>query len=353
MIDTFGWSAVLQMSFAAHFATGLEPARVIAFHRERWVVVSADGERDARLSGKFILQAKEGDYPVVGDWVGLDLTNGMISGVLPRSSAFRRRAAGGVGTQTLCANVEVGLLVMSLNGDLNPRRLERYLAMTRDSGARPVVVLTKVDLEGAEQACAQLATEIADVPLVALSAMTGAGIDLLWPHLRPAQTAVLLGSSGAGKSTLLNRLLGYEAMATGDIRAQDDRGRHTTRHRAMFRLANGALLIDTPGMRELGLVGESQSLANDFGDVTAALGQCRFSDCGHTTEPGCGLQLALTNGELSEERWQAYLKLKREQEFEARRVDKVLAAGNRKRWKRLTKDMRARSKHKEGGGDRE
>jgi ribosome biogenesis GTPase len=242
---------------------------------------------------------------------------------------------------------------MSLNGDLNPRRLERYLAMTRDSGARPVVVLTKVDLEGAQQAGAQLTAEIADVPLVALSAKTGAGIDLLWTHLHTAQTAVLLGSSGAGKSTLLNRLLGYEAMASGDIRAQDERGRHTTRHRAMFRLANGALLIDTPGMRELGLVGESQSLTNDFGDVTAALGQCRFSDCGHTTEPGCGIQLALLNGGLSEERWQSYLKLKREQEFEARRMDKVLAAGDRKRWKRLTKDMRARSKHKENRGDRE
>lgn len=351
MIDAFGWSSTLQSSFSSHFAPGVDPARVIAFHRDRWVVMGPHGERDTRLSGKFIHQAKEGEYPVVGDWVGLDPTLGMIVGVLPRSSAFRRRAAGSVGTQTLCANVEVGLLVMSLNGDLNPRRLERYLAMTRDSGAQPVVVLTKVDLEGASQASAQLRQELGDAPLVALSAKTGTGIDLLWTHLRPAQTAVLLGSSGAGKSTLLNRLLGYEAMATGDIRVQDDRGRHTTRHRAMFRLENGALLIDTPGMRELGVVGDSSSLTNDFADVTTALGQCRFSDCGHTTEPGCGLQLALSNGALAEERWQAYLKLKREQDFDARRTDKVLAAGERKRWKRRTKDMRARAKFTESGGD--
>ncbi|MEQ1708353.1 MAG: ribosome small subunit-dependent GTPase A [Terricaulis sp.] len=347
MIEFFGWSDVLQLSFAPHAAQGFEPARVIAHHRGLWRLATRRGEVAGRLSGHFALEAAPGEHPVVGDWLAVALADNsaeaMIHALLPRTSAFRRRAAGEGGVQVVAANIDVALLVAALNADLNIRRLERYLVAVRDSGAQPVIVLTKADLSADPKTEAQHVAGIAEgAPVLTLSALTGDGLDGLDAWLTPGSTAVLLGSSGAGKSTLLNALAGRALMDTGAIRASDERGRHTTTHRELFRLPSGALLIDTPGMRELGLLAADEALDASFEDVTALLQNCRFGNCTHANEPGCAILAALEQGALGHDRWQAYLKLQRELAFAARKDDASAEAANRARWKKVHKAQRAK-----------
>jgi ribosome biogenesis GTPase len=293
----------------------------------------------------------------VGDWLAISQIDAdgdaLIHAVMPRKSAFARRAAGGVGVQVVAANVDIAFLVSGVNNDLNPRRIERYLVAARDSGAAPVVVLTKADLsadpDGERQAVEAIA---AGAPVVTLSALTGVGLDALNRWLQPGVTAALLGTSGAGKSTLLNALAGKELMSTGPVREADQRGRHTTTHRELFCLPGGALLIDTPGMRELGLVADDAALDESFADITALIPQCKFSDCTHASEPGCAILAALADEGLSAERWQSYLKLQRELAFVARKDDPAAEADNRARWKQIHKTQRAKYKHRrdnEGG----
>lgn len=346
MIENFGWSAALEAQFAPLAAEGLVPARVIAQHRDRWTLATAHGEALAQVSGRFAFEAREGDFPVVGDWVGADASGQVISAIVPRRTLFRRRAAGGGGAQAVCANVDLALITQSLNEDLNPRRLERYLAATRDSGAHALVLLTKADLGGVEAAREALAPSLGATPAIAVSALTGEGMVDLEGYLTRGTCAALLGSSGVGKSTLLNRLLGRDEMTTAAVRAGDGKGRHTTRHREMFRLAGGGLLIDTPGMRELGLLGDEEVVDAGFADVTALIGQCRFGDCGHAGEPGCAVQAALTNGALDAARWRAYQKLQREIALEVRRADVGAQADERARWKSIHKNQRAKAKHR-------
>lgn len=352
MIDLYGWSDALQTDFASYAARGLLPARVTAQHRGLWRIVSPLGEAAGRLTGRFLSTAAPGDHPVVGDWLAVDVNadNGdvLIHAVLPRRTVFARRAAGGTGEiQNVAANVDVAFLVAALNGDLNLRRLERYLVAARDSGATPVVVLTKCDLLDDPARAAERVVAIAGgAPVVTLSANTGAGVEGLAPWLRAGLTVALLGSSGAGKSTLLNALAGRALMDTGAIRESDDRGRHTTTHRELFRLPEGALMVDTPGMRELGLLAVEEALDASFEDVTALFAACRFSDCTHVSEPGCAIQGAIVEGALSVERWRAYLKLQRELDFSARKDDPALEAANRQRWKQIHKSQRARQKQR-------
>lgn len=352
MINDFGWSAALQAAFAPHADAGLEPARVIAQHRDIWRVASAQGEEIVRLAGRFMHTAGAGDFPVVGDWAAIDPAGLMIHACLPRHGAIARRAAGGVGMQWICANIDVAFIVMSLNGDLNPRRLERYLATVADSGAQAVCLLTKADLSADPAAALEALRPSLGVTAAAIiSTLTGDGLDTVAPWLAPGATAVLLGSSGAGKSTLLNALIGADAMATGAIRSGDDRGRHTTRHRELFRLANGALLIDTPGLRELGLSVDGDALDVNFADVTALFGACRFGDCSHGKEPGCAVQAALHSGALLEDRWRAYQKLQRETAFEERKGDPVAAAESRAKWKKIHKAQAAKSRLRDRNAD--
>jgi ribosome biogenesis GTPase / thiamine phosphate phosphatase len=271
----------------------------------------------------------------------------LIHALMPRRSAFARRAAGGAGVQIVAANVDIAFLVAALNNDLNPRRLERYLVAARDSRAAPVVVLTKEDLSADAAAQLQAVADIAgDAPVVTLSALTGRGLELLDRWLQPGITAALLGSSGAGKSTLLNALAGKELMSTGAVREADDRGRHTTTHRELFRLPGGALLIDTPGMRELGLVAEEDALDQSFADVTALFAQCKFSDCTHAAEPGCAILAALADESLSADRWKSYLELQRELAFVARKDDPAAEAAKRAQWKQVHKNQRAKYRHR-------
>ena len=348
MIELYGWSDALQASFAPHAAAGLVPARVLAQHRGLWRVMTAEGERTARLSGRFAGDASPGEHPVVGDWLAVSpegVDDATVHALMPRRSAFSRRAVSGGGVQVIAANVDVVFLVAALNADLNLRRLERYLVAARESGAMPVIVLTKTDLIAEPAREIEHVADIAGgAPVVAVSALTGNGLEGLEPWLKPGLTAALLGSSGAGKSTLLNALAGARLMDTGAIRDSDDRGRHTTTHRELFRLPSGALLVDTPGMREFSVLAGDAALEASFADIVELFPHCRFGDCKHTTEPGCAVLAALAEGTLSEERWRAYLKLQGELAFEARKGDPAAEAAQRRQTKQLNKSQRARNK---------
>ena len=271
--------------------------------------------------------------------------------VLPRSSCLTRREAGRSGRpQVLAANVDVAFVVTSLNSDLNPRRIERYLATIWDGGARPVVLLTKRDLCPDAAAVVRSIEQVAPgADVLALSAVTGEGMDALDAHLRSGQTSVLLGSSGAGKSTLINRLLTAEVVPTRPIRESDERGRHTTTSRHLWALPSGALVIDTPGMRELQLRIDAGSLDQAFDDVSAFAVRCRFTDCRHRTEPGCAVRTAVARGTLSSERLASYEKLGRELDFQARKEDKAKASREKERWKTLSRQARERGRRKSRG----
>jgi ribosome biogenesis GTPase len=354
MITIFGWGPAHQSAFEPWARLSLQPGRVVAQHRGLWRIITAAGERSGRLSGRFAHEAQPLDHPVVGDWIALAPTGpdeAIIHAILPRASLFKRRAPGG-GQQAIAANIDLALIVMALNGDLNPRRLERYLIAARDGGAKSLIVLTKADLSPDLDADrARIAAAADGSPLLTLSALHGEGLSALEAILQPGMTGALLGSSGVGKSTLLNALMGADVMRTADIRAGDDRGRHTTTHRELFRLPGGALVIDTPGMRELGLVAAEDADETSFTDIASLAAGCRFSDCSHQGEPGCAVAAALQSGALDPGRWRSFGKLQRERAFEARRDDPVAEAEHRAKWKRVHKNQRARSKHRNQQAD--
>jgi ribosome biogenesis GTPase len=356
-----GWDESFDGSFHAHRALGRTPARVVAVHKETSIVRDHAGDRPAAVSGRFRFDAlSPGDYPAVGDWVALEPAAGdeaVVAAVLPRRSAIRRSAAdstrrgGGrlADEQILAANVDVAFLVAGLDGDFNLRRIERYLAVAWSSGVSPVVVLNKADvatdLDGRLVAVEAVAP---GVPVLVLSALTGDGVDAVRDHLEAGRTAVVLGSSGVGKSTLANTLLGEARQATHGVRESDSRGRHTTTHRELFELPNGALLIDTPGIRALEVGGAADGLAPAFEDVEALAAQCRFSDCRHDGEPGCAVRAALADGRLTRDRLDSHRKLERELAHEARRSDPRAAAENRRRWKSIHKAVGRRMDSKYG-----
>ena len=352
LIDLYGWSDSLRDEFAPQAALGYAPGRVIVQHRGLYVVVTDDGELRARLSGRLAVEAPEGGYPAVGDWVALAVRPeegaATLHAVMPRRTAFVRKAVDTVqGVQVLAANIDVVFVVASMNADLKGRRLERYLAAAFESGARPVVVLTKADLAGEPEVALAVALGVsAGAPVVAVSAMTGAGMEDLKANLKPGETCVLVGSSGVGKSTLVNVLAGEDRMSTGAIRQDDARGRHTTSHRELVLLPGGALILDTPGLRELALLDEGEGVSAAFDDVEALVGACRFGDCGHTNEPGCAVRAALEVGELDPARWRNFQKLRRELSHLERREDRAARDAERKRWITLSKAQRATRKIK-------
>lgn len=279
----------------------------------------------ARAPGRLRHAAAEAsELPAVGDWVTVDLRPGMtptLRDQLERTTCFVRKAAGRtVRAQVVAANIDLALLVMSANRDFSVRRLERYLALTVESGAEAVVVLTKVDLcESVDALLAEVRGVAGSAAVHVTSALDGSGVMALRHLLATRGTGVLLGSSGAGKSTLANALLGQQRFTTGSIREDDDRGRHTTTRRELVALPGGGVLIDTPGMRELGLWGTELSGADSFGEVEELAAACRFFDCTHTAEPGCAVVAAVNEGALDAERLEAYRRLRAEQrDVEAR-----------------------------------
>jgi ribosome biogenesis GTPase len=356
VLNRYGWSDALQQQFSSYAALGLEPARVLIQQRGRYDIVTDRGERSATLAGKFAHDASDGGYPVTGDWVGVSAPKGegdaIIRAVLPRATTFTRREAGPGAPrgQVVAANVDTALLVASLNADLSLRRIERYLASTWESGAEPVVVLTKADMcDAVEERRAEVEAVAFGVPVHAISALTGQGLDDVRPYLKPGRTAVVLGSSGAGKSTLVNALAGREIMAVREIR-DDDTGKHTTTHRELILLPDGALVLDTPGMRELGLWDASVGVSTTFADLEALFAQCRFDDCRHKAEPGCAVRAALADGTLEASRWDSYTKLQKELRFQHNKDDWQSRQETRRERVQRAKNGRARMKFKLKGG---
>lgn len=297
------------------------PARVTAVHKERYELVCAYGQIFGRLKTREYYVDTQ-DFPTVGDYVMIhyiDNGDSQILATLPRRSFFSRREPGPVpADQAVAANFDYVFIMQSLNLDFNPRRLERYLTLAWQSGAIPVILLTKADLVQDDWDYLTRTERLAPgVKIHAISTRTGMGLDRLNDYLQPGKTVVFLGSSGVGKSSLVNALMGEERMAVNSIREDDSKGRHTTTCRQLIRLKSGAMVIDTPGMRELGMSEASEGLEDAFADVRSYLGKCRFSDCRHGAEPGCAIREAIDAGRLNPARWESYQKLCMEAEDHA------------------------------------
>ena len=326
-------------------------ARVITVQKNSYRISDGDMEYMAHLSGKFLNEASSTlDFPAVGDWVEVqklvDEQKAVIKHVLPRKSKFIRQAAGlRTEAQIIATNIDTVFIVNSLNHDLNARRIERYVLAAYESGASPVIVLTKKDecsQAEVEAAISEVEPVAIGIPIVAVSSVTKDGIEELMEYLPAGQTIALLGSSGVGKSTLVNTLLEKEVQDTKGIRESDSKGRHTTTHREMFILPNGALMIDTPGMRELQLWEGESAIDATFQDVEELAENCRFTDCKHQSEPGCTVREALENGELTEGRFQNYLKLQRELAYEKRKQDQKAQLEEKNKWKQVSKELKSK-----------
>ncbi|HEX2951057.1 MAG TPA: ribosome small subunit-dependent GTPase A [Armatimonadota bacterium] len=340
-----GWSEVFAQHFAPYREEAFLAARVTLEQKNQYVVATETyGEIPAFVTGKFLYDTlTRDDFPVVGDWVairtiGQDDPQATIHAVLPRVSKFSRTSVGNGGEQPIAANIYLAFLATGLDGNFNVRRIERYLLQTRKSQVQPVILLTKADVCPDIDARLQEVRQVAgNAPVYAVSTLAGSGLAEVTAYLQPGVTVALIGSSGVGKSTLLNYLLGSEVMRTQEVRADDSRGRHTTSFRQLFLLPSGAALIDTPGMRELQLWGDTDGLLNTFPEIEALSRRCRFADCRHGEEPGCAVQAALESGELEADRFASYQKLQREQQFIAAKTDRQEEQAIKRKWKQIHK----------------
>ena len=350
-LNIFGWNPFFEQHSADFRAQGLQFGRVNRASRGIYHLYTENGEQTAKLAGRLRHQAAErGDLPAVGDWVAFERRSDtcLVQAMLPRRSKFSRKQAGRrTEEQIVAANVDKVLLITGLDNDYNLRRIERYLAVAWESGALPVVVLNKTDL------CPDFAVRVAGVervamgaPVYAISSLTGEGLEQLERELAPGKTLAMLGSSGAGKTTLINRLLGESRFATSPVRRGDDRGRHTTSARSLILLSSGALVMDTPGMRELQIWESDEGVGRAFDEIETLATQCAFSDCTHTSEPRCAVRAAVEDGRLATERLENFRKLQREMRYLMLRQDHSAQLAEKKRWKKINKAMRNFDKRK-------
>ena len=350
-----GWTTALAEAFVEYAGDGLIPGRVALEHTHIYRVLTETGELLARVSGRLRHRASgRADFPAIGDWVALQLPqhsgDSRIVGVLPRRSRFSRRAAGDpTEEQVVAANIDTVFLVAGLDGDFNPRRIERYLLVASDSGASPVVVLNKADIASDVDRLTDIVrASVGAVPVHAISTLVPGDVDVLRQYLGFGQTGALLGSSGVGKSTIVNRLVGHDLLRTEEVRESDSRGRHTSTARQLIVLPDSGLLIDTPGMRELQLWETSDGTRDTFADIEGLAADCRFRDCRHRGEPACAVRRAVDEAVLSVGRLNSYHKLQDEQAYQSRQLDQRAQIEERRRWKVLTKAAQKRMREKEG-----
>jgi ribosome biogenesis GTPase len=355
-LDRLGWNGFFAAHFYEYAQQGYRAGRIALEYNRFYRVMTAEGEIIAETSGRLRHEAAgRADLPAVGDWVALQMlvqeNKAVIHAVLPRRSKFARKIKGSkTEEQIVGTNVDTVFLVTSLNQDFNLRRIERYLAAAWESGASPVILLTKSDL------CPDIAEKIAmieevavGVPIHAVCAIKDEGLDELTQYFSEGRTVALIGSSGVGKSTLINRLLGEQRQKVKEVRQHDERGQHATRHRELILMPSGGLVLDTPGMRELQLWDIEEGIEATFEDVEEIAQRCYFSDCKHRTEPHCAVQSALDDGSLAPQRFESYLKLLQELDYLARRQDALAQRTERNRWKKLSQMAEERSKWKRGG----
>ncbi|MCA1031226.1 ribosome small subunit-dependent GTPase A [Bacillus timonensis] len=347
-IEQLGWNQQLSEVFTPYKEQGFSIGRVSLEHKRMYRVLTEKGELLAEISGKFRFESNSReDYPAVGDWVVLSTREeegkATIHHVLPRFSKFSRKVAGNqTEEQIVATNVNTVFLVNALNNDFNVRRLERYLLMSWESGANPVIILSKADLcEDVEKRVKEVESVALGVPIHVVSVKEQTGLDALQAYFHN-ETVALLGSSGAGKSTLTNQLLGLEKQVVQEIRTDDDKGKHTTTHRELIVLPTGGVIIDTPGMRELQLWEADSSMSHSFQDIEEIAQHCRFRDCSHSGEPGCAIQTAIESGELDEKRYQSYVKLQKELAYLERKTEIRAQLAEKEKWKKITKSVRHR-----------
>jgi ribosome biogenesis GTPase len=355
-LEDLGWDDELARALASLQETEpelrLEPARVLLAVGSALRVATADGEREASVAGRLRQKSvARSERPVVGDWVACETpADGTLRAkhVLPRRTKLSRKSAGRrTDEQVVAANIDTAIIVMGLDGDFNLRRLERLLTTVWESGARPVVLLNKLDLcEDPEARRAEVEEVALGAPVILASSLEGVGLDALRSHILPRQTAVLLGSSGVGKSTLINGLLGEPVQRVREVRSSDDRGRHTTTHRELFVLPGGGLLIDNPGVRELQLWGSESGLEQTFDDVMRLAEKCRFRDCQHESEPGCAVLEALRSGDLAESRLESFRKLQSELQYLKVRQDETAQQVEKQKWRTIHREMRRSGRHR-------
>ena len=353
-LKELGWNDFFEKHFNKVKTKEIFPARVATAQREIYWIYSNFGEFKAEISGKLRFNAKSlSELPVVGDWVISRLSPEgnlvIIESILPRISKFSRKLPGSITEeQVLVANIDIIFLVNGLDGDYNLRRIERYLTLARDSNAKPVILLNKTDVSSnVQEKIVEVESISLGFPIHTLSALNSKGIENLKKYIKKGTTIAFLGSSGVGKSTIINCLLGEERLKVGKVREWDNRGKHITTHRELIILPGGGLVIDNPGLRELQMWANEDTLKNTFIDIKELAAKCRFRDCEHINEPGCAVKTAIEKGKLDYKRFQNYIKMKKELRYLSTRKEKVKSRNEKIAWeKEISKLSKQIKKHK-------